>query len=467
MNPSILKIAFVAIAVVFAVCAHSFAQDLPTTQAKEALLIANSEYTNFGKLPNPIPDARKLAASLRQIGFQVVIVEDADREKMLDAIGDFEKRLKASRGIAFFHYGGHGVQVDGSNYLIPANADIPDEKRVSTRAVDLGEVMSALDASGSVANIVVLDACRDNPLPASTRSATRGLSVVQSKPKNSIIIFAAEAGSKAEDGLFTPILADAITTPGRTISDVVMQVRREVNVKSGGTQTPGEYNQLFNPIVLNGFSQLLPSSNQAESTQDQPEIKVTATPTNEEGRIVDKYTCVITNKDRRNSGGIRLDDPVLILMQDRANVHKFGNREQDGVDNFFSDASHRARIRSYIERGSFPLNLQNAIKKDEAVGLQVSVLQDPNGKFSLQISSAGVVNQQQRAPQREASLQRYTFIDSESNFRAGPGTGHPIKYRPLKGTVGTLIGKNENWICIQLENGDSGWAHQQNLRIIR
>ena len=268
----ILKIAFVAIAVVFVACAHSYAQDLPTAQAKEALLIANGEYTNFGKLPNPIPDARKLAASLRQIGFQVVIVENADREKMLDAIGDFEKRLKVSRGIAFFHYGGHGVQVDGSNYLIPANADIPDEKRVSTRAVDLGEVMSALDASGSAANIVVLDACRDNPLPASTRSATRGLSVVQSKPKNSIIIFAAEAGCKAQDGLLTPILADAITTPGRSITDVIMQVRREVNVKSGGIQTPGEYNQLFNPIVLTGDSQLRPPPNQAESAQDHPEI---------------------------------------------------------------------------------------------------------------------------------------------------------------------------------------------------
>ena len=218
--------------------------------AKEALLIANAEYTHFGKLPNPIPDARKLANSLRQIGFQVALVENADREQMLDALGSFEERLKASRGIAFFHYGGHGVQVNGRNYLIPANADIPDEKRVATRAVELDEVMTALDASGSAANIVVLDACRDNPLPATTRSATRGLSVVQAKPKNSIIIYAAEAGSKAQDGLFTPILANAITSPGRSITDVVMQVRREVNQQSNGSQTPGEYNQLFEQIVL-------------------------------------------------------------------------------------------------------------------------------------------------------------------------------------------------------------------------
>jgi hypothetical protein len=238
-----------------------FLLSTPAFAAKEALLIANAEYTNFGKLPNPIPDARKLADSLRQIGFQVALVENADREQMLDALGTFEERLKASRGIAFFHYGGHGVQVNGRNYLIPANADIPDEKRVATRAVELDEVMTALDASGSAANIVVLDACRDNPLPASTRSATRGLSVVQAKPKNSIIIYAAEAGSKAQDGLFTPILANAITAPGRSITDVVMQVRRQVNEQSGGTQTPGEYNQLFEQLVLTAgtTSTLLPA----------------------------------------------------------------------------------------------------------------------------------------------------------------------------------------------------------------
>jgi len=218
---------------------------------KEALLIANGDYAHFGKLPNPISDARLLSSSLKQIGFQVSLIENASREGMLEALDAFEQRLKASRGVAFFHYGGHGVQVNGHNYLVPADADIPDEKRVVTRAVELEEVMTALDASGASASIVVLDACRDNPLPAtSTRSATRGLSVVQAKPKNSIIIYAAEAGSKANDGLFTPILAKAITAPGRPITEVVMDVRRQVNEQSNGSQTPGEYNQLFEQIVL-------------------------------------------------------------------------------------------------------------------------------------------------------------------------------------------------------------------------
>ena len=222
------------------------------SDSKEALLIANGDYTHFGKLPNPIPDAKILSASLRKIGFNVATLENGNREQILDALAAFENRLRGKNAIAFFHYGGHAVQVNGRNYLIPADADIPDERRISTRAVELDEVMSALVASGAAANIVVLDACRDNPLPAtSSRSASRGLSAVQAKPRNSVVVYAAEAGHKADDGLFTPILAEALSTPGRTLAAVLTDVRRRVYEKSGGSQTPGEYNQLLDPVVLN------------------------------------------------------------------------------------------------------------------------------------------------------------------------------------------------------------------------
>ena len=220
-------------------------------RAMEALLIANSDYSNFPNLGSPKTDALILGDSLRKLGFATRLVENASREQMLDEIKAFEERLRSTRGIAFFHFGGHGIQVKGSNYLVPADADIPDERRVSTRAVELNEVMGALDASGSEVNIVVLDACRDNPLPASaTRSATRGLAVVGNKPKNSIVIYAAEAGSKATDGLFTPVLARELATPGISLAEIMTRVRKEVNEKSGGSQTPGEYNQLFEQVYF-------------------------------------------------------------------------------------------------------------------------------------------------------------------------------------------------------------------------
>jgi formylglycine-generating enzyme required for sulfatase activity len=224
---------------------------LHAAQPKEALLIANGKYSHFAGLAHPSPDAAKLSAALEQLGFRVRVVRDGNREQMIDAIAEFERGLRNTGAIAFFHYGGHGVQVDGKNYLLPADADIPDERRVATRAVALDEVMTAMDAAAARASIIVIDACRDNPLPTgSGRNLARGLSVVGMKPKNSIVIYAAEAGSKALDGLFTPILAVALQQKGRTIEQVMKSVRSEVYAKSSGQQTPGEYNQLFEELFL-------------------------------------------------------------------------------------------------------------------------------------------------------------------------------------------------------------------------
>jgi len=166
--------------------AHPVCLDCPRwRREKTALLIANAKYANFGSLATPVKEARELRDTLKSIGFQVTLVENGSRESMMEAIADFEDSLKKRGGVAFFHYGGHGLQVAGKNYLIPSDAEIPDERRVETRAVSVDEIMSALDAARTGTNIVVLDACRNNPLPAqSGRSASRGLSTVSFKPKN-------------------------------------------------------------------------------------------------------------------------------------------------------------------------------------------------------------------------------------------------------------------------------------------
>lgn len=226
---------------------------LHAASPKEALLIANGKYSHFAGLAHPPADAEKLQAALEQLGFHVRVVRDGNREEMLEAISEFERGLRNTGAIAFFHYGGHGVQVDGKNYLLPADADIPDERRVATRAVALDEVMTAMDAAAARASIIVIDACRDNPLPAgSGRNLARGLSVVGLKPKNSIVIYAAEAGSKAWDGVFTPIFSSAIQLQNISIDRVMKIVRGEVSKNTNGEQIPGEYNQLFEDIYLGG-----------------------------------------------------------------------------------------------------------------------------------------------------------------------------------------------------------------------
>jgi formylglycine-generating enzyme required for sulfatase activity len=220
---------------------------------RQALLIANGSYANFSSLATPVSEAQELAAALKGLGFQVTLLKNASREQMLDALDAFGNSFKGKGGTAFFHYGGHGVQVAGKNYLIPVDADIPDERKASTRAVDVDEIMTTLDASGADTSIVCLDACRNNPLPAgAARSASRGLSVVGIKPKNSVIVYAAEAGTTAQDGLFTPALTRALARPGLSLSEVFTEVRRQVYEQSSGAQTPGEYNQLFSQVYLAG-----------------------------------------------------------------------------------------------------------------------------------------------------------------------------------------------------------------------
>jgi hypothetical protein len=145
--------------------------------------------------------------------------------------------------------------------------------------VDQEEVMTTLDVSGSKVNVVVLDACRDNPLPAtSSRSASRGLSVVQTQPKNSLIIYAAKAGQKAEDGLFTPTLATVLTQPGLSLSQVLMKVRREVAEKSNGNQTPGEYSELSDEVYLSGGENTLPPPPQDASLSQHSNMPSEALP---------------------------------------------------------------------------------------------------------------------------------------------------------------------------------------------
>lgn len=249
------------VAVLF--CTQLFAKE----EAKHALLIANGNYLHFSGLAEPIREAENLRAALEQIGFSVTIVRNASLDTMTDALAGFERKLKESGGIGFFHYGGHAVQVAGSNYLIPTTADIPDERRVRTRALNVDEVMNSMVAD---TNVVILDSCRNNPLPAgSGRSATRGLVVSSVKPKNSIIVYSAEAGSTAQDGVFTPVLTKEIVRKDTELGAMLMNVRKEVQRLTDGAQTPGEYSQMTDAVYLAGKSAAAAPAEQYQAPQNQ------------------------------------------------------------------------------------------------------------------------------------------------------------------------------------------------------
>ena len=224
-----------------------------------ALVIGNGNYTDLGRLSNPPNDARDMAAALRGIGFEVDTVIDGSLRQMEQAVVRLGDRLSSGADTTgFFFYAGHGVQSDGSNYLIPAGASIPSEDFLSERALSAQVVLNIMQRAGNSLNVVVLDACRDNPFSWS-RSGTRGLSAISSQPPGSIVAYATSAGSVAQDGtgrngVFTAELLKHITKPGIDVDEVFDLTARGVMETTNNRQIPAVYKQFFGSAFLAGSS---------------------------------------------------------------------------------------------------------------------------------------------------------------------------------------------------------------------
>jgi hypothetical protein len=184
----------------------------------------------------------------------------------------------------------------------------------------------------------------------------------------------------------------------------------------------------------------------------------------DQGRVVESFVTTITNNDIRNSNGVQILDPVLILMQDRANVHRFGNPDGDNVDQFFKLAGNRAKIRSFLERGSFPQDIQQSILSGNGVKLKIRVYSNDEGKNCVDVSYEGA--QGDATSDFLPDQKIMAFIDSVSNFRMEPSVNSAVKFQPRKGTTGLVLERRDKWVKIELENGDIGWVFETNLKSV-
>jgi len=225
-------------------------------QQKYALVIGNGTYTNFGSLRNAINDANDMTEALRSLGFIVESLMDGNLTQMEQAVIRLKERLSNAGNdtYGFFYYAGHGVQVDGMNYLIPANANIPDKDFLRERAISAQTILDMLNRSQNALNIVVLDACRDFPAIWS-RGTDRGLAVMH-PPTNSIIMYATAAGRTASDGtgrngLFTGYLLKHLKTPEIEVNEVFRRTMSDVSRASNNQQRPAMYTD-FSEIAFLG-----------------------------------------------------------------------------------------------------------------------------------------------------------------------------------------------------------------------
>jgi hypothetical protein len=241
------------------------AKPVVDSRMRVALVVGNSRYA-VSPLTNPVNDARAMAEVLRRLGFEVHERIDSNYADLHLAIDQFGNRLKPG-GVGLFFYAGHGMQVQGSNYLIPVDARINAENEVRYKAVDVGLVLAKMEQARGDINIVILDACRDNPFNRSFRSSSRGLASMDA-PTGTLIAYATAPGKTAADGdgrngLFTSELLRVIQTPGLRVEDVFKQIRKSVREKSGNSQIPWESSSLegnfhFNPQQVSPESVTLP-----------------------------------------------------------------------------------------------------------------------------------------------------------------------------------------------------------------
>lgn len=241
-------------------CAEALAEP------RVALVIGNSAYQHVAKLPNPENDAGDMASKLRDLDFDVVVGRDLDLAGVRRAIRDFVGKLDGA-DIALFYYAGHGLQVNGENYITPVDAKLLSYIDLEFEAVPMNLVLSAMERTTRV-NLVFLDACRDNPLAVSlarsmgTRSVAigRGLAKVGTGV-GSLIAFATQPGNVALDGVgrnspFTAALLRHLGKPGRDITRELIDVRRDVLEATNGKQVPWDSSSLTGEVVLKPRSEL-------------------------------------------------------------------------------------------------------------------------------------------------------------------------------------------------------------------
>lgn len=234
---------------------------------QRALVIGIDDYQNVPKLAKAVGDAEAMSVKLESLGFQVMRVVDPDRREFNAAISTFRQSLKPG-DVAFVHYSGHGVEVDGHDLLLPKDIPVPASGQsdyLAEEAIDLDDLMNRVAESGAAVRVFIIDACRDNPFASDSSRGlgqARGLAIVE-PPRGSFVLYSAGYGQTALDSLgtddqsptsvYTRVLLQKLGTPGLSISQLAREVRTQVAalaVTVGHEQYPAYYDELTEDYYL-------------------------------------------------------------------------------------------------------------------------------------------------------------------------------------------------------------------------
>ncbi|KIZ40318.1 MULTISPECIES: caspase family protein [Rhodopseudomonas] len=329
-----------------------FGGDLALAESRVALVIGQSAYRAVTALPNPANDAKAIGQMLGDAGFEVTSASDLSQIELRQQVSDFAAKV-AAKGpdtIALMFYAGHGLQIDGENYLVPIDVDPQREADIPLQAVRLNDILNTLTSVPSKTRIILLDACRNNPFPAINGTAGRGLAHVDVKfgTAGTLLAFSTSPGAEAEDGSgdnspYTTALLKAGREPGLPIEDTFKRVRLAVNQATDGRQTPWESSSLVNDFSFFGAGESDPKPVSDKAADDQQRAD------NEPGakRTVEQWRAALKGKSAQQAN-------ELVVYDGSAPAY-------EAFVELYSDKPFAPQAREWLERRARMIAWNNAV----------------------------------------------------------------------------------------------------------
>ena len=224
-------------------------------------MIGQSAYKTVPALPNPGNDAKAVTQMLTDSGFEVSSATDLSQNQMREKVSEFAGKIaaKGADTVAMIFYAGHGLQIDGENFLVPVDVDVKRESDIPMQAVRVNDILNTLTSVPSKMRFLLLDACRNNPFPELNKSVGRGLAIVDAKigAPNTFLSFSTSPGAEAEDGSganspYTTALLAAAKEPNIPVEETFKRVRLAVNKATDGRQTPWDSSSLTEDFRFSG-----------------------------------------------------------------------------------------------------------------------------------------------------------------------------------------------------------------------
>jgi uncharacterized caspase-like protein len=302
-----------------------------------ALVIGQSAYRSVPALPNPGNDARKMTELLGTAGFDVTAASDLTQNQMRETVGDFAQKIAATGPdtVALLFYAGHGLQIDGENYLVPVDVDPKRQTDIPLQAMRLNDVMNTLGAVPTRLRIVMLDACRNNPFPALGTGTGNGLAIVDTKAGSagSFISYSTSPGAVAEDGNgedspYTTAVLNFAREPNLPIEEAFKRVRVAVNDATEGRQIPWDSSSLTTDFRFFGdqAGKPAPTTDKKAEVDKQPSVK----------RSVEDWRKALKGKDQK-------DAYQLVIADDSVPAY-------EAFVALYAQPPYNVRVRALLER---------------------------------------------------------------------------------------------------------------------